>query len=215
MGPDEQLLGVVVHSGLVLGRTRNVVAAVRRITAFPAGLALDTVVLARDVHAEAAGRRELAAAAHRRAAETAQREDEAAAEQENMAAARREGAAAAERQHELEQARIRRRYLPSFDEGDLLRLGTSTPAGQVRWLDAYGSTSTETEDHYRLEASYWLTPLPADGLFTVVCGWPEIGLPETETDIILPDLAVRAAEAFALWDSTGGSQASPRLQSGG
>jgi hypothetical protein len=215
LGPDEQLLGVVVHSGLVLGRTENVVAAVRRITAFPAGLALDTVVLARDVHAEAAGRREHAAAAHRRAAETAQREDEAAAEQENMAAARREGAAAAERQHELEQARIRRRYLPSFDEGDLLRLGTSTPAGEVRWLDAYGSTSTETEDHYRLEASYWLTPLPADGLFTVVCGWPEIGLPETETDIILPDLAVRAAEAFALWDSNGGSQASSRLESGG
>lgn len=77
MGPDAELLGVVVHSGLVLGRTKNVVVAVRRITAFPAGLALDTVVLARDIHAEAAGRRAHAVAAHRRAAETAQREDEA------------------------------------------------------------------------------------------------------------------------------------------
>jgi hypothetical protein len=207
LGPDEQFLGVVVHSGLVLGRSKNVVVAVRRITAFPAGLALDTVVLARDIHAEAAGRREHAAAAHRRAAETAQREDEAVAAQENTAAARREGTAAAERHHALQQARIQRRYLPSFDEGDLLRLGVTTPAGEVRWLDAYRSTSTEGEEHYRLEVAYWLTPLPADGLFTLVCGWPEIGLPETETDIILPDLAVRAAAAFPLWDFAGDSEA--------
>jgi hypothetical protein len=78
MGPDEELLGVVVHSGLVLGRSKDVVVAVRRITAFPSGLALNTVVLARDLHAEAAGRREQAASAHRRAAETAQQEDKAA-----------------------------------------------------------------------------------------------------------------------------------------
>jgi hypothetical protein len=198
--PDEQLLGVVVHSGLVLGRSKNVVAAVRRITAFPAGLALDTVVLARDIQAEAAGRRADAAAAQRRAAETAQREDEAAAAQQNLATAQREGPAAAERHHALQQARIQRRYLPSFDEGDLLRLGVTTPAGAVRWLDAHGSTSTESEDHYQLEVAYWLSPLPADGLFTLVCGWPEIGLPETETNVLLPDLAVHAAEAFALWD---------------
>ena len=66
MRPDEELLGVVVHSGLVLGRSKDVVVAVRLITAFPSGLALDTVVLARDLHAEAAGRREQAASAHRR-----------------------------------------------------------------------------------------------------------------------------------------------------
>jgi hypothetical protein len=207
LGPDEQLLGVVVHSGLVLGRSRNVVVAIRRITAFPAGLALDTVVMARDIYAEAAGRRAHAAAAHRRAAETAQREDEAAAAQENMAAAQREGAAAAERHHTREQARIERRYLPSFDEGDLLRLGITTPAGQARWLDAYASSSSETEDHYRLEAAYWLTPLPVDGLLTLVCAWPEIGLPEIQTHIVLPDVAVRAAETFPLWDATKDTEA--------
>jgi hypothetical protein len=211
LGPDEELLGVVVHSGLVLGRSKNVVVAVRRITAFPTGLVLDTVVLARAIHAEAAGRREHAAAAHRRAAERAQREDEAAADQDTMAAARREGAAAAERQHTLEQARIERRHLPSFDEGDRLRLGMTISAGGTRWLDAYASTSTEAEDHYRLEASYWLTPLPADGLLTLVCGWPEIGLPKTETDIILADLAVHAAEAFPLWDFAEDPEASPPL----
>jgi hypothetical protein len=200
LGPDEQLLGVVVHSGLVLGRSRDVVVAVRRITAFPSGLGLDTVVLARDIHAEAAGRREHAAMAHRRAAESAQREDEAVAQQDSEAAARREGAAAAERHHALKQAMIERRYLPSFDEGDSLRFGVTTPAGEARWLDAYESSSSETEDHYRLEAAYWLTPLPVDGLLTLVCAWPEIGLPETQTDLILPDLAVRAAEAFPLWD---------------
>ena len=58
MRPDEELLGVVVHSGLVLARSQDVVAALRRITAFPAGLSLDGVVLAREVHAEAAHRRE-------------------------------------------------------------------------------------------------------------------------------------------------------------
>ena len=58
MGPDGELIGVVVHSGLVLGQSKDVVAAVRRITAFPGGLVLDTVVLARDIRAEAAGRRE-------------------------------------------------------------------------------------------------------------------------------------------------------------
>src|SRR5215218_284596 len=57
MRPDEELLGVVVHSGLVLARGQDVVAALRRITAFPAGLSLDAVVLARAVHAEAADRR--------------------------------------------------------------------------------------------------------------------------------------------------------------
>jgi hypothetical protein len=39
LGPGEELLGVVVHSGLVLGRSKDVVVAVRRITAFPGGLA--------------------------------------------------------------------------------------------------------------------------------------------------------------------------------
>ena len=200
MGPDDQLLGVVVHSGLVLGRSKNVVAALRRITAFPTGLALDTVVLARDINAQAAGRRQHAATAHRQAAATAQREDEAAAQHDSEAAAQREGAAAAERYHALQQTMIERRYLPSFDEGDLLRLGVATPAAETRWLDAYGSTSFETENHYRLEAAYWLTPLPLDGLLALVCAWPEVGLPETQTDIILPDLAVRAAETFSLWD---------------
>jgi hypothetical protein len=207
MGPDDQLLGVVVHSGLVLGRSKHVVAALRRITAFPTGLALDTVVLARDINAQAAGRRQHAATAHRQAVATAQREDEAAAQHDSEAATQREGAAAAERQFALQQTVIERRYLPSFDEGDLLRLGTTTPAGQVQWLDAFASMSSETEDHYRLEAAYWLTPLPVDGLLTLVCAWPEIGLPETQTDIILPDLAVRAAETFSLWDAAEDSQA--------
>jgi hypothetical protein len=207
MGPDGELLGVVVHSGLVLGRNKDVVAALRRITAFPNGLALDTVVLARGIHAQAADRRAHAATAHRRAAASAQREDEAAAQHDSEAAAQWEGAAAAERHHALQQARIERRYLPSFDEGDVLRLGITTPAGQVQWLDAFESTSSETEDHYRLEAAYWLTPLPVDGLLSLVCAWPEIGLAETQTDIILPDLAVRAAETFPLWDAAEDSQA--------
>jgi hypothetical protein len=207
MGPEGELLGVVVHSGLVLHRRKDVVAALRRITAFPGGLALDAVVLARGVHAQAAGRRQHAATAHRREAATAQRNDEAAAEHDSEAAARREGAAAAERHHALQQARIERRYLPDFDEGDVLRLGITTPAGEARWLDAYGSSSSETEDRYRLEIAYWLTPLPVDGLLSLVCAWPEIGLPETRTDIILPDLAVRAAEAFPLWDVAEESQA--------
>ena len=134
MGPDEELLGVVVHSGLVLGRSDDVVAAVRRITAFPRGLALDTVVLARDIHAQAAGRREHAATAQRRAAETAQQQDEAAAQHDSETAAQRDGMAAADRHHALKQAMIERRYLPSFDQGDLLRLGVATPAGQTQWL---------------------------------------------------------------------------------
>ncbi len=95
---------------------------------------------------------------------------------------------------------IERRYLPSFDEGDRLRLGAATPAGEARWLNAQVATSSAADDRYRLEAAWWLTPLPADGLLTLVCAWPEIGLPETRTDLILPDLAVRAAEAFPLWD---------------
>jgi len=207
MGPDEKLLGVVVHSGLVLGRSKDVVAAVRRITAFPSGLALDTVVLARGIHAEAAGRRAHLASAHRRAVETAQQEDEAAAWYDSEAAALREGPASAERHHAQQQAMIERRYLPSFDEGDCLRLGAATPAGEARWLDAYAATSSEAEDRYRLEAAWWLTPLPADGLLTLVCGWPEIGLPDTRADIILPDLAVRAAAAFPLWDVADGPDA--------
>ena len=207
MEPDEELLGVVVHSGLVVGRSKGVVVAVRRITAFPAGLALDMVVLAREVHAQAAGRRAHAATVQRRAAAAAQEEDEAVAQQDSEATALWEGTAAAERQHALQQSMIERRYLPSFDEGDLLRLGVATPAAGTRWLDAYASTSSGTEDSYRLEAAYWLTPLPVDGLLTLVCAWPEIGLPESQTDIVLPDLAVRAAETFSLWDFTEDAEA--------
>jgi hypothetical protein len=200
LGPDGEFLGVVVHSGLVLGRSDDVVAAIRRITAFPSGLALDTVVLARDIHAQAAGRREHAATAQRRAAETAQQLDEAAAQYDSGTEAQRDGPAAADRHHALKQAMIERRYLPSFDRGDRLRLGVATPAGQTQWLDAYGSTSSATEDRYRLEATYWLMPLPVDGLLSLICSWPEVGLPETQTDLLLPDLAVRAAETFRIWD---------------
>src|SRR5919199_3891826 len=67
MRPDDELLGVVVHSGLVLARGADVVAALRRITAFPAGLSLDAVVVARNVRAEAACRRERAVAAQQEA----------------------------------------------------------------------------------------------------------------------------------------------------
>ena len=154
MGPADELLGVVVHSGLVLYRRKDVVAAVRRITAFPEGLVLDTVVLARDVHAEAAGRREHAGTVRRRAAGMAQREDEAAAQHESEAAAQWEGTAAAERRHARTAARIVRRYLPSFDEGDMPRLGITASAGGATWLDAYESSSSEEEDEYGQDTPY-------------------------------------------------------------
>src|SRR4029450_4192146 len=104
MGPDDELLGVVVHSGLVLGRRKDVVAALRRMTALPTGLILDTGVLARGIHAQAAGRRQHAAPAQRRAAAAAQREDEAVAQHDSEAAAQREGVAAAERHHTAPEA---------------------------------------------------------------------------------------------------------------
>ena len=200
MRPDEELLGVVVHSGLVLARSQDVVAALRRITAFPAGLSLDAVVLAREVHAEAADRREREATTQREAELTDRREREATAQQESKAAAQWEGTAAAERKRLRKRAITEQRYLPQFQEGDTLRLALLTPTGDAQWLDAYQSTSSRTEDRYRLEASYWVTPLPRDGLLTLVCAWPEIGLPEVLTDVVVPDLAVRAVEARALWD---------------
>jgi hypothetical protein len=200
MRPDEELLGVVVHSGLVLARSQDVVAALRRVTAFPAGLSLDTVVLAREVHAEAAHRREREATTQREAEMADRREREATAQQESKAAAQWEGTAAAERARLRKRAISEQRYLPRFEEGDRLRLGMLTPANDALWLDAYQSTSSRTEERYRLEASYWVTPLPRDGLLTLVCAWPEIGLPEALTDIVLPDLAVRAIGAQALWD---------------
>jgi hypothetical protein len=200
MRPDEELLGVVVHSGLVLARGQDMVAALRRITAFPAGLSLDAVVLARAVHAEAAHRRERAATTHREAEIAERRAREAAAQQDSKAAAQWEGTAAAERERLRKRAITEQRYLPQFEEGDTLRLVVLTPAGDAEWLDAYQSTSSRTEERYRLEASYWVTPLPMDGLLTLVCAWPEIGLPEALTDVVLPDLAIRAAGARALWD---------------
>ena len=200
MRPDEELLGVVVHSGLVLARSQDVVAALQRITAFPAGLSLDAVVLAREVHAEAADRREREATTQREAEIAERREREAAAQRESKAAAQWEGAAAAERERLRKRAITEQRYLPPFEEGETLRLAVLTPAGDAQWLDAYQATSSGTEGRYRLEASYWVTPLPGDGLLTLVCAWPEIGLPEALTDVVLPDLAVRAAGARALWD---------------
>jgi hypothetical protein len=94
MRPDEELLGMVVHSRLVLARGADVVAALRRITAFPAGLSLDAVVVARDLHAEAACRREREVAAQQQAGAAARRDAEAAAQQQRQDAARWEGKAA-------------------------------------------------------------------------------------------------------------------------
>jgi hypothetical protein len=202
MRPDEELLGVVVHSGLVLARSQDVVAALRRITAFPAGLSLDAVVLAREVHAEAADRREREARTRRTTQAVERRAREATAQQESKAAAQWEGAAAAERERLRKRAITEQRYLPQFQEGDTLRLAVLGPAGDAQWLDAYQAISSSTEARYRLEASYWVTPLPADGLLTLICAWPEIGLPEALTDVVLPDLAIRAAGARALWDAT-------------
>jgi hypothetical protein len=200
MPPDEDLLGVVVHSGLVLARSQDVVAALRRITAFPAGLSLDAVVLAREVHAEAADRREREATTQLRTHAAERREREATAQQESKAAAQWEGTAAAERERLRKGAITEQRDLPQFEEGGTLRLAVLTPARDAQWLDAYQATSSSTEERYRLEASYWMTPLPRDGLLTLACAWPEIGLPEALTDVVLPDLAVRAAEARLLWD---------------
>jgi hypothetical protein len=200
MRPEEELLGVVVHSGLVLARSQDVVAALRRITAFPAGLSLDAVVLAREVHAEAADRREREASIRRTTQAVERRAREATAQQESKAAAQREGAAAAERERLRKRAITEQRSLPQFEEGDTLRLAVLGPAGDAQWLDAYQATNSSTKARYRLEASYWVTPLPRDGLLTLVCAWPEIGLPEALTDVVLPDLAVRAAGAQALWD---------------
>jgi hypothetical protein len=193
MGPDQELLGVVVHSGLVLARSTGAVVALRRITAFPAGLSLEVVVLARDVHAEAADRRARAATVQRQAETRAQRESETAAVWNSRAAA--------ERAHARRQAMIDRRYLPEFGEGDTLRLAVLTRAGGARWLDAYQSTRSSTEDHYRLEASYWVAPLPRDGLVSLVCAWPEIGLSEVLTDVVLADLAARADQTRSMWDA--------------
>jgi hypothetical protein len=206
MRPDEELLGVVVHSGLVLARGADVVAALRRITAFPAGISLDAVVVAREVHAEAAGRREREVAAQQQAGAAARRGAEAAAQQQRQETARWEGDAAADRELLRRRAVIERRSLPEFDVSDTLRLGVATASGAARWLDPYQSTSSGGEDRYRLEASYWVTPLPREGLLTLACAWPEIGLAETLTDLILPDLAAKAAGTRRLWDATNSSQ---------
>jgi hypothetical protein len=154
MRPDEELLGVVVHSGLVLARSQDVVAALRQITAFPAGLSLDAVVLAREVHAEAADRREREARTRRTTQAVERRAREATAQQESKAAAQWEGAAAAERERLRKRAITEQRYLPQFQEGDTLRLAVLGPAGDAQWLDAYQAISSRTEARYRLEASY-------------------------------------------------------------
>jgi hypothetical protein len=52
--PDESLIGVVVHGGLVLARGPEVTAALRQVTAFPAGLVFEMVVGARDLPARIA-----------------------------------------------------------------------------------------------------------------------------------------------------------------
>jgi hypothetical protein len=103
------------------------VAAIRRITAFPAGLSLDTVVLARKVHAEAAHRWENEATTQREAEVIDKREREAAAQQESKARSAVGGTAAAERERLRKQARTEQRYLPQFQEGDTLRLAMLTP----------------------------------------------------------------------------------------
>ena len=59
--------------------------------------------------------------------------------------------------------------------------------------------SPKTPDEIQADVAAAMSGSTKDGLLTLVCGWPEIGLPETQTDLILPELAVRAAAAFALW----------------
>jgi hypothetical protein len=195
--PDEELLGIVVHSGLVLASDKGVVAALRRITAFPAGLSLDAVVLARDVHAEAATRREHQA--------TAQRAAEAGAQEDDDDVVRWEREAAAPPDHLHKQATIEPPHLPRFGRGDELRLAVLTRGDEPQSLHPYQASSSGNDTHYRFEASYWAAPLPVHGLLTLVCAWPEVGLGETVTDILLPDLALRAAGARSLWELAQGT----------
>ncbi len=157
--PDEELLGIVVHSGLVLASDKGVVAALRRITAFPAGLSLDAVVLE----------------------------------------------AAAPPDHLHKQATIEPPHLPRFGRGDELRLAVLTRGDEPQSLHPYQASSSGNDTHYRFEASYWAAPLPVHGLLTLVCAWPEVGLGETVTDILLPDLALRAAGARSLWELAQGT----------
>ena len=202
MDPDDELLGEIVHSGLILVRGTGAVAALRRITAFPDGLSLDATVLALNVHAEAAGRRERQASVHRNEEAWARHELEASALRERKELAGKEGTAAAQRAHRRRQAEIERDSLPRFDQGDTLRLAVLTRGRGTDWLDPYRSASFSRQDRYRLEVSFWTSPLPEEGLLTLACSWPEVGLPETMTDVALPpDLAARAAQAKALWPS--------------
>jgi hypothetical protein len=65
----------------------------------------------------------------------------------------------------------------------------------------YQSTGSSSQDYYRLEASYWVAPLPQDGLLSLGCAWLEIGLPEALTDVVLADLAARADQTRSMWDA--------------
>ena len=201
---EEELLGVVVHGGLVLARNEGAVAALRRITAFPTGLTLDAVVLARGIHAEAARRRHHEAVVEQAAKAESRREHEATAEHDREALAQRRGPAAVGRERSRAQELIERGDLREFDEGDVLRLGVLAPRDVTRWLDVQDIRRVESAEQLRLEASYWLAPLPEDGLLTVACAWPEIGLDLSLTDLFLADLRQRAAGVRSLWDASQG-----------
>ncbi|PRY12493.1 hypothetical protein [Kineococcus rhizosphaerae] len=57
--------------------------------------------------------------------------------------------------------------------------------GDEGFADASRSSGGGGEDSFDLDAGYWVDRVPSDGRLTVTVSWPQAGLPETRTDLVL------------------------------
>ncbi|MFD0483202.1 hypothetical protein ACFQ46_11405 [Kineococcus sp. GCM10028916] len=58
--------------------------------------------------------------------------------------------------------------------------------------------ASDDEQVWGRDAAYWISDLPRDGLLSISLSWPQVGLPETQTDLTLTGIEDLASKVLPL-----------------
>ncbi|NAZ84441.1 hypothetical protein GTR02_21810 [Kineococcus sp. R8] len=59
---------------------------------------------------------------------------------------------------------------------------------QAGFTDSSGGSSSGGENSFEMQADHWIDELPRDGRVTITVAWPQAGLPESRTTLVLEGL---------------------------
>ncbi|NAZ74316.1 hypothetical protein GTQ99_02600 [Kineococcus sp. T13] len=59
---------------------------------------------------------------------------------------------------------------------------------QAGFADSSGGPSSGGDDDFEMQARYWIDELPRDGRLSITVAWPQAGLSQTRTTLVLDDI---------------------------